>query len=47
MTSNENNKETAKFLEENNYFGYPREKVKTFIQGELPILNKEGKLLLD
>lgn len=47
MTSKENNADTIKFLEENNYFGYPKEKVKTFIQGELPILNKEGKLLLD
>lgn len=47
MTSKENNEETIKFLEENNYFGYSKEKVKTFIQGELPILNKEGKLLLN
>lgn len=47
MTSSENNEETLKFLEGNNYFGYPKEKVKTFIQGELPILNKEGKLLLN
>ena len=47
MTSNENNEETVMFLEENNYFGYPKEQVKTFVQGELPILNKEGKMLLD
>ena len=47
MTSSENNVETLKFLEKNNYFGYPKEKVKIFIQGELPILNKEGKLLLN
>lgn len=47
MTSKENNNDTIKFLKENNYFGYPKEKVKIFIQGELPILNKEGKMLLD
>lgn len=47
MTSRENNNETIEFLKKYNYFGYPENKIKFFIQGELPILNKEGKLLLN
>ncbi len=46
MTSKENNKDTIKFFEKNNYFGYPKEEVKFFIQGELPMISKEGKILL-
>lgn len=46
MTSKENNDETVRFFEENNYFGYPKEAVKFFKQGELPMINKEGKVLL-
>lgn len=46
MTSRENNDETVKFFEENNYFEYPKEAVKFFKQGELPMINKEGKILL-
>ena len=30
MTSEENNNQTLDFLEEHNYFGYPKEKVKYF-----------------
>ncbi|HBC85302.1 MAG TPA: hypothetical protein DCZ30_08015, partial [Clostridiales bacterium] len=33
MTSSENKQQTVEFLEKNNYFGYPKEKVKFFIQG--------------
>ena len=47
MTSRENNKETVDFFELNDYFGYGKDNVKFFIQGELPMLNKEGKILLD
>lgn len=47
MTSEENNKETINFLEENKYFGYPKEDVCFFKQGELPLINQEGKLLID
>lgn len=43
MTSNQNNDETIAFFEKNNYFGYDKEKVKFFIQGELPILTKDGE----
>lgn len=47
MTSKENNQETVNFLEEHQYFGYNKEKVKFFTQGELPLLTKQGKLILD
>ena len=32
MTSSENNSETVRFFEENNFFGYPKEYLKCFIQ---------------
>ena len=47
MTSNENNAETVKFFEDNKYFGYPKEGIKFFIQGELPMIDKEGKILVN
>ena len=46
MTSEENNDQTLAFLEENDYFGYPKEKVKLFKQGKAPLITKEGKLLI-
>lgn len=46
MTSKENNAETVSFLEKNNYFGYGKENVKIFIQGELPLVDEQGKLLV-
>jgi len=46
MTSKENNDETKSFLEKNNYFGYNKKYVTLFIQGELPLLNTEGKFLI-
>ena len=46
MTSKENNKETVEFLEKNNYFGYDKNKVIIFTQGELPLVDEEGKLLI-
>jgi len=46
MTSPENNDETVSFFEENNYFDYPKDKIKFFPQGELPLLDKKGKLIL-
>ncbi len=46
MTSKENNNDTVKFFEENNYFGYPKEAVKFFKQGEIPMIDKNGKILL-
>lgn len=47
MTSNENNAETVEFFEKNNYFDYPKNKIKFFIQGELPMLDENGKILVD
>ena len=46
MTSKENNKETIEFLEKNNYFGYDKNNVIIFTQGELPLVDEEGKLLI-
>ncbi len=47
MTSKENNDETLEFLEKNNYFGYPKEFVNLFKQGELPLVDTKGKLLIN
>lgn len=47
MTSDENNDDTVKFFEEHNYFGYPKTAVKFFKQGKLPMLDTNGKILLD
>lgn len=46
MTSEENNADTKKFFEEHEYFGYPKECVTFFIQGKLPMLSVDGKLLV-
>lgn len=46
MTSEENNNQTLEFLEEHNYFGYPKEKIKLFKQGKAPLITTEGKLLI-
>lgn len=47
MTSKQNQEETEEFFKQKNYFGYPKEKILFFTQGELPVLNEQGKLLLD
>lgn len=47
MTSLENNKDTIAFFEKVNYFGYPKEYIKFFTQSELPILDTNGKIMLD
>jgi len=47
MTSKENNEQTVEFFEKNNYFNYNKDYVKFFIQGEIPMIDKEGKILLD
>ena len=47
MTSNENNEDTTKFLEEHNYFDYPKEYIYIFKQAELPLLDTKGKLLIN
>ena len=47
MTSRENNDDTVKFFELNNYFGYPKEYIMFFKQGELPMISEDGKILLE
>ena len=47
MTSRENNEQTIRFFEENNYFDYPKTAIKFFIQGELPMVDKSGKILIN
>lgn len=47
MTSRENNEQTIEFFEKNNYFDYPKEYIKFFVQGELPMVNQEGKIILN
>lgn len=46
MTSNENNRATVEFFKKNNYFDYPKEKVHFFRQGELPMIDTKGKVLV-
>ena len=47
MTSKENNEETVQFLEKNNYFGYDKDFVTIFTQSELPLVDLQGKLLIN
>lgn len=47
MTSRENNKATIEFFEKHKYFGYQKDKnIFFFIQGELPMVDTEGKVLI-
>ena len=46
MTSRENNKDTVDFLEKHNYFGYDKNNIKLFIQGELPSVDTNGNLVI-
>lgn len=47
MTSKENHNETQTFLEKHNYFGYNKDNVIIFTQSELPIVDTNGKLLIN
>ena len=47
MTSKQNDNETKAFFEEHNYFGYDKEKIMFFTQGELPVLTENGKIILE
>ena len=47
MTSRENNKATIEFFKQNNFFGYEKDKTIFFFeQGELPMVDTEGKILI-
>lgn len=47
MTSSENHEATVKFFEEKNFFGYSRNMVSFFTQENLPIIDMNGKLVLE
>ena len=47
MTSRQNHTETVEFFEKHSYFGYPKQDVFFFMQGELPVVNEKGKILLN
>ncbi len=48
MTSEENNDQTIKFFEKNKFFGYKKDKdIFFFKQGQLPMVDTEGKVLLN
>jgi len=47
MTSSENHDATVHYFEEKNYFEYPRENVHFFVQEKLPVIDTEGKVILD
>ena len=47
MTSKQNNQATVEFFEENDYFEYPKEAIRFFEQGELPMISTDKKILLD
>lgn len=47
MTSEENNDDTINFFAKNRYFGYQKDKnIFFFKQGELPMVDTEGKILI-
>lgn len=46
MTSFQNDAETRKFFEDNNYFGYPHDKVHFFMQNVEPTCDFNGKVYL-
>lgn len=48
MTSRSNRKDTVDFYEKNNFFGYPKSEINYFFnQSELPMLDEEGKIIID
>lgn len=47
MTSEENDSETQKFFADNKFFGYPKEDIFFFKQYMLPMLDENGKLILE
>lgn len=46
MTSEENDKQTQDFFKINNFFGYPEKKITFFKQNKLPLIDVNGKLIL-
>lgn len=46
MTSYENNDEIELFFKEHHYFGYPKEYIKFFRQGNLPLITENKKIII-
>ena len=46
MTSDDNDIQTKDFFEANGFFGYPKTHIKFFKQGNMPLLNDDGKLVI-
>ncbi|GFZ33275.1 UDPGP type 1 family protein [Clostridium zeae] len=46
MTSNENHNDTIKYFSDNKYFGYSEKDILFFMQGMLPMVDFNGKVLL-
>lgn len=46
MTSDINNDETVAFFKENNFFGYPEDKVHFYVQDKEPVCGTDKKILL-
>lgn len=47
MTSPANDVATKEYFEAKNYFGYPKEKVKFFMQSTLPLIDVKTKVILE
>ena len=47
MTSEKNDAETRAFWKENDYFGYPEERIGFFVQEAVPCVGFDGKILLE
>lgn len=47
MTSNINNADTTAFFEEHDYFGYPKDYVKFFVQEMVPACDYEGPIYME
>ena len=46
MTSEHTHEDTVKFFEKNAYFHFPKEDVFFFMQGTLPCLTTDGKIIM-
>ncbi len=47
MTSESNHEQTVTFFEQHGYFGLPQDDVFFFVQGMMPALDEQGKLIMD
>lgn len=47
MVSRENQEETINFFKDKNYFNYPKEQIKFFMQGEMPLIGEDKQFLLN